>query len=726
MARRSDRAGLSTEGMSEDEKILQEARDRFKRCQEWEAEFRKLYVADVKFANGDSDNGWQWPNDLKRDRDINQRPSLTINKTAQHVLQITNDARQNKPSITVKPATQEVSYDAAQIFEGLIRYIERTSKAQAIYDDATESQVEGGVAYWRVITEHVSDDSFDQEIRIAPVRDHLNVYLDPDIKQRDGSDAKYGFVFEELPEDEFERQYPNRKLPVDSSTALDEGDDWVRKDNVRIAEYYRITEKKDTLVYMEDPAGGPPWTGRVSTMPPELRATFDPKKHKNRAVVDRKLMWYKIAGNEIVARTEQVGKYVPIIRLVGREKVIEGRLERKGHVRTLKDPQRMYNYNSSGQVEYGALQTKTPWVGPAEAFEGNEVAWHNANRSNAAYLTYKHQDAEGNPLTPPARPEAPGSSPAFLDGMKIAASELEMASGQYQAQMGAPSNERSGKAIAERQRQGDTATYHFIDMLGVAIAYTGNIILDLIPKIYDTERVIQILGRDGTQTKVTIKPDAAKAMEEEKSREEVRVIFNPNVGKYLVEADIGPAYSTQRQEAWNAFVQIVSQSPDLIGKIGDLMFQAADFPLADKIAERLKRWIEATTPFLLDPDAQNPMLAQLQTELADKGTQIGELLQTLAETQIKLKRQEASAKTREEKRGIDVYDAETRRIVGLGNTVGDMGHDVLKPLIRKTLAEMLGFQLTDEAHDIQSDIDAERHASENPPPEPPDLVGATQ
>jgi len=197
------------EGMTEDEKIVQEAKDEFKLDMDWESDFRRNYVLDVKFSNGDSVNGWQWPDDLRKDREKNKRPALTINKTAQYVKLITNNARQNKPSINIKPMGQEASYEAAQIYEGLMRHIEYISSAQNIYDEATESQVEGGIGYWRIIQKYTDDDSFDQELLIAPVRDALSILLDRNIKQKDGSDARHGFVFDDLPLKEFERQYPN-------------------------------------------------------------------------------------------------------------------------------------------------------------------------------------------------------------------------------------------------------------------------------------------------------------------------------------------------------------------------------------------------------------------------------------------------------------------------------------------------------------------------------------
>lgn len=695
-----------TEGMSPDEKIVQEAKDRFKKCMDWESDFRRLFLADVKFVNGDSDNGWQWPDDLRKDREKNKRPALTINKTAQYCALITNNARQNKPSVNIKPMGQESSYQAAQILEGLIRHIEYISSAQNIYDEATENQVEGGIGFWRIITKYCDDDSFDQEVLIAPVRDALSVILDCDIKQKDASDARYGFVFDDIPIKEFERQYPGIDIQEVSGagTGLNESDDWVREDNIRVAEYYRILEKKDELIHMEDENGIVAEFKR-SEIPAKYQKRFEElgENVKTREITNKQLEWYKIAGAKIIDRRKLKGKYIPIIRVVGKERVIEGKLERKGHVRALKDPQRMYNYNSSGQVEYGAMGTKTQWMVATDAISGNEVAWNNMNRDNAAYVTFKHMDEDGNPIPPPQRIEPPGTVPAFLDGMKIAAAEMELASGQQSQQQQNPAVERTPRAIDARERHGETATYHFIDNLAIAIRQTGRVILDLIPHIYDTERTIQILGRDGTQTNVRVQPDAKQAYEAQQERDDVtNVLFNPAVGKYEVESDVGPAYASQRQEAWNAFVQITTGNPELINEIGDLMFQSADFPLADKIAERIKRKIRATAPWLLD-DQPGPVISDMQKQIADGSQKIAELLQQLAENKLKLK-------GKEEARDVQVYEAISKRITAASNSIVDLkaigDTQGIEALLNQIIAEAMGFDLRDVIEANKPSLDA--------------------
>lgn len=683
--------------LSPDDKIVQEAQDNFKQWQNWESDFVTLYKDDVKFNMGDSDNGWQWPKDLRKEREKNKRPALTINKTQQKVNMLVNDGRQNKPSITIKPVGDQTSFKAAQIYEGLVRHIEYISKAQAIYDQVTESQIEGGIGYFRVTTKYSDDgiinpdsldkDAFDQDIIFEPIRNQLGVALDFNIKQIDGSDAKWAIIFDDVPRKEAERLYPNADLNP-TTTSLGGPDTWLRPDAIRVAEYYRVKETKDEVVWMTDPGG----TSAVflrSGVPPKFRKQLDDadsngSEIQRRPIQIKQLEWYKIVGNSIVERIVDLpGPYIPIVRVVGVERVIDGKLHRKGLVRDLKDPQRMYNYNSSGQVEYGALATKTPWVGPASAFEGNTDAWNRANTDNAAYLTYRDYDDELNrEIKAPQRPEAPGSSPAFLSGMQIAEHEIDMASGQFESHDGKVGRERSGRAIAETQRQGDTAGYHFIDHLSLGLRYAGMIVLAWAPKVYDTERVIQIMGRDGVQSKVQIKPDMQQAMQEQQDKDVVQVMFNPKIGKYLVESDVGPAYSTQRQEAWNAFVQIVTGAPDLINEIGDLMFQSADFPLADKIAERLRNKIRADKPYLFDDNAPTPQMQQMQGEIKQLTDQVGLLLQQLAENRLKLV-------GKEQMRDIDAFDSYSKRITAISNAQPELARTGQEAELKAAVAQTL-------------------------------------
>jgi hypothetical protein len=639
-------------------KIVAEAKERFARCEEAESEFRKRFVEDLKFANGDADNGWQWPDQIRNAREGDQRPCLTINKTRQHNLQIINDAKQNKPSVKCLPVDGDADIEIAKILDGIVRHIEYNSHAEIVYDTATEFAVQAGIGYWRVVTEYAHDGSFDQEIFLRRIKNPLTVYLDCDIESADGADAKYGFVFEQMTKAEFEATYPGEKAAdVVFGDDASKGD-WIGKDKIRVCEYFRKSNKTDTLV-------AHPELGAVmlSSIPEDDRDKVAEQATATRPVSVPEITWYLIAGDKIIDEKPWPGRYIPIVRVIGEEIVIDGKVERKGHTRSMKDAQRMYNYMSSAQVEYIALQTKTPFVGPIEAFEGFESEWANANKDNLPYLPYNGVKEDGSEIPRPQREQPPVGASAYLQGMQTAQQELMMASGQYQEQFGQQSNAQAGVAIQARQRQGDRATYHFIDNVARAIRYTGRVLIDLIPKIYDTQRVVRILGEDGTETFAKFDPDqphpvslpdGSKAPPEaEREGLDVELIYNPGIGRYDVTVEVGPNYETRRQEAFNALTQIMSQDQELMKVAGDLLFKAADFPMADEVAERLHR----TIPPAILGEGPSPEMQDATQKMQHMGQMIEHLTQQLQEAQQGKDQQETN---------IKAYDAETKRLQALG------------------------------------------------------------
>ena len=655
------------ESLKGDERVIAEIKRRFKQCQDWESKQRKLFLEDIKFANADADNGYQWPNDIYTNRNGDNRPCLTINKVRQHNLQIVNDAKQNKPSIKFRPVGDGATYDAAQIFEGLARHTEYISNATSIYDSATRSQVEGGIGYWRVVTEYADKDTFDQEIYIRRIKDPLSVYLDPDINELDGSDAMFGFVYEDIKKEVFKDKYPEFKdLP--SSNSFD-NDSTVDDKHIRVCEYYRRNPiEKELISYKKDPTDLDSESETVlvykGNIPSEIVKELKSQHGtKTRKVIDYEVEWFKVAGDKIIENTKWLGKYIPIVRLIGEETIINGILDRKGHTRALKDPQRMYNYFSSASVEQVALQTKVPWLASVQSIEGHEAVWRTANIDNPSMLPYNAVNDDGTPIPPPERINPPVSSQGYLQSMETAKQELMLVSGQYEATMGQRSNEVSGKAIDGRQRQGENATYHFIDNNAIAIKFTAKILYDLYPKIYDTNRVLKIIGEDGSETDIMLDPQATQAHQEVQKRNEQKasIIFNPNVGKYDIYCDIGPAYATRRQEAWNAITQIIKTDGALVPIVGDLLFRSADFPNADKIAERLERMVPPQAKGI----GPSPQEQQMQQQIQKDQAQIKHL-STLLENYIRdLADAKSKIKSKDEMRDIDVFDAYTKRIAAL-------------------------------------------------------------
>ncbi len=639
--------------------IFFEAKERFKTCATWESQSRNHFLDDMKFANADAYNGYQWPNDIRRNRDVDEKPSLTINKVRQHNLAIINDAKKNKPGIKFRPTGNGATAESATMLNAIAKHIEYKSNAQVAYDTATSFQVTSGIGYLRVATDYVSEDSFDQEPRILRVNDPLTVYMDPSAREADKSDMNFCFIFDEIPKDDFDQKYPEYKTIAAGQNGVSDDAGWMNKDFVRVCEYFRRVAENDTLYLYRDPQSGATINLRESVLKQapellkEIKAGVKTGQSRERATSTTTVEWYFIIGTEIVEDAVWPGKYIPIVPVIGEETVIDGIMDRKGHTRAMLDPQRMYNYWASTAVEYGALQTKTPWIAPAEAIEGYETYWNNANKQNASILPYNGLNDAGEQIPPPQRIEPPVPAPVALTGMQLSQNEMMMVSGQYADSMGDQSNERSAKAINERQRQGDKATYHYIDGLSIAVRHVGRIILDLIPHLYDTKRVMQILAEDGTDFQLEIDPRAQKVFEARLGHDNkvAQRILNPTVGQYEVEADIGPAWGTRREETFNALTLILTQAPQLTGLIGDLLLKSSDFDLANEAASRLRRMVPAQALGEGPTPAEQQLTAQVQM-----------LQQLLQESMNELTNEKIKYKGKDEKRDIDVFNAFTQRI----------------------------------------------------------------
>lgn len=636
-----------------DDKIITEAKKRFALCQERESVNRNLFSQDLKFANADPENGWQWDEAMRNQRRSEKRPYLTINKIKQHNRQITNDARQNKPSIRVLPIDSGADKKTADIFNGLIRHIEANSSADTAYDTAAEFAVDAGLGFWRITTDYAADDTFDQEIYIRRVKNPLAVWLDPDIQEADGSDARFGGFYEDIAKEDFEARYPDAE-PVSWES---DGDGWLSKDTIRICEYYTKTDKADTLIAGPD---GEPFLLSTIDDAELVKAIKADSSVQKREVKSPVVKWYLLAGDQILDQRDWLGKYIPIVRVVGDEIEIDGKTERKGHTRGMKDAQKMYNYWTTSAVEFVALQGKQPYLAPGESVEGYEKYWDNLNTSNLPYLPYNHIDEQGNPIPMPQRQQPPVMAQAYMSGMQLASDEMKAVSGQYDAQFGQNASNQSGRALNALQRKGDNATFHFVDNVARSIRFTGKILVDLIPKIYDTQRVVRILGEDGKEDRVQIDPQQPQAVAEQEDPQtgEVKQIYNPSVGRYDVVVAVGPSYGTKRQEAFQALTEMSSRNPKLIEMAGDLIMKAADFPMAEQIAERLER---ALPPGLKEDDKNkppDPQVAQMGQQLEQMNTQIEQLDGVIQKMTEELEKKDLENRKLE----IDEYNAETNRL----------------------------------------------------------------
>ena len=646
------------------EEILTVARSRMKTAMAAFSQTREDELDDLRFYAGSPDNQWQWPADVLQTRGavqgqtINARPCLTINKLPQHVHQVTNEQRMNRPGIKVIPADDKADVDVADVFNGVIRHIEYISDADVAYDTACENQVSYGEGYIRLLTEYCDEDTFDQDIKIGRIRNSFSVYMDPLIQDPTGADAKWCFVTEDLPKAEYERLYPDA-APISTLMSLGVGDQsiaqWIGENTIRIAEYFYIEYEKQTLNLY--PGNQTAFSGTPEDK--TLRMMFG-KPIRSREADRKKVKWCKINGYDILEEREWAGAYIPVVRVVGNEFEVDGQMYVSGLVRNAKDAQRMYNYWVSQEAEMLALAPKAPFIGYGGQFEGYEQQWKTANTNNWPYLEVNPDvtDGQGAVLPLPQRAQPPMASSGLLQAKAGAAEDIKSATGQYNASLGMTSNERSGKAILARQREGDIGTYHYVDNLARAIRHIGRQLVDLIPKIYDTERIARIIGEDGEPSTVKMNPMQEEPVKRIVDQEGVLIekIYNPAVGKYDVRVITGPGYATKRQEALESMAQLLQGNPQLWQVAGDLFVKNMDWPGAQDLAKRFKKTIDPKV--LADEDdpalaAANQQMEAMAAEMENMFNMLQNVNKSMEARDLEIKQFEAD---------IKAYSAETQRI----------------------------------------------------------------
>lgn len=681
---------------------INEATRRWEQAGEWEATARQRFMDDLKFAEGDSENNYQWPDNVRASRSGEARPTLTMNIIRQHNFQISNEARRSKSSVNFVGTAGGATQAGANVLKDLMRKVEYQSNAQAAYTKGRKYQIDGGIGWWRLYTDYADETTFDQEIFIGQVNDPLSVYMDCNIQRRDGLDANWAFVFDTLPEEQIYEQYNDlesldRTSPLGTSIGTDE---YVPKGHIMVAEYFRRIIKPDVLLSFVHK--GDRLTIPKSSIPQAVYESLcnDPLTRR-RSTHKKVVEWMLIAGQTIIDKTIWPGQYIPLIRCIGEETIIDGIMDRKGHTRAMKDSQKMFNYNASAQVEFVALQGKTPWVAPAKAIEEHEEVWNTANIINHSVLPYNHIDDEGQPIPPPQRTAPPTASPAYQQGMDTAFLQMQMVSGQYQNSMGQQGNERTGAAIRGTQGKGETSTYHLVDNFEEALITTGKMFLDLVPHVYNTKRVFQILGEDGKQMEVQIDPTQKQAvmtamMEEGQA---VSRIFNPTVGSYDVAASVGPAYGTRRQENQEMISLIMTQNPQIAGLIGDLLFASMDFDKAQEVAQRLRRMVP---PQALG-QGPTPKESALMQNVNALQQELSEALDETALAKNKLV-------GKEQMRDIDAYEAETKRMVALKDAL------LNSPEMQALLTQLVSDAMATAGMNTLTDANANNIDIDNPSP----------
>jgi hypothetical protein len=514
----------------------------------------------------------------------------------------------------------EANAKVADVITGIFKHIEVNSDADTAYDTAGEYAVRIGWGYWRVVTDYVREDSFDQEIYIRPIDNPFSVYFDPNSIQPDGSDAEKVLITTLMSKDDFKIQYPGADDGGDFNQrgTGDFDPDWVQKEDIRVAEYFYVERKKTKLLLLSD--GTKVYKDEAPS--PEILAAAGIMVVGERETMRKQIKWCKLTGLEILEERDWSGRYIPVVPVYGQQLTVEDKRKKYGLVRNAKDAQRMYNYWQTSLTESIALAPKAKWLLAEGQDEGHENEWAQANIKSMPVLRYKQTDINGQQAPAPQRlqPEPPPAG-VIAAAMSID-KDLQSVVGIFDPSQ-LPQGNMSGKAIRGQQVQQDMTNFHYYDNLVRSMKHTGRIILDLIPKIYDRERVLRIIGYDGKPEMVTLNQRTQDEMGVEK------VLNDVTVGEYDVYMDTGPGYQSKRQEAVEAMMPMISTNQELFNLAGDLVFRNMDFPGAEVIADRLA----ANNP-LAQIDEKSEIPPQIQMQLMQAQKQIADMQQMIAAMEL--------------------------------------------------------------------------------------------
>lgn len=537
---------------------------------------------DIRFFAED-----QWLNEDRTEREAQNRPVITEDHLAPAVRQITNDMRMNKPAVKVRPVDSNGDVEVAKIFEGLIRNIEQQSFSTTgnAYVKAGENGTISGMGAFRLTTEYSSDDGFDQDIRIRPIRNGLSVLWDADAQSPTRDDARRCWILQWMSERGFAETYPGHSITsFESPTNRSWFSDWYKDKQVLVAELFYKKPKQKTLWRLPDQR----IIDVTDLKEPEQLALWE-EGTEQRVIEGFEVYRCVVNGADVLEEsTKWIGQYIPIIAVIGEEVFLNESTVIRGLVRVGKDSQRMINYHNSAAIEHVAITPKQPYLATVEQIAGHEEDWELANRENQPVLTYNH---DPNAPGPPARAQPPILPQALLTLKQEAVAGLQATTNVYPSATGAQSNEISGVAIQRRETQGDVANFHFVDNLNTSISFCGKQLIDLIPRIYDGQRIVRILGED----------DAEEMVEINVVDENGQIKNDLSLGKYDVAMVAGPSYSTKRQEAAVFFEKILeSGNQELVANTLDLLVKNLDLPGADELYERLRK--SAVAKGIVEPD----------------------------------------------------------------------------------------------------------------------------
>lgn len=620
------------DGEQTDEQIIADARTYLELCNGANSENFQEAMEDQRILSGD-----HWPEESKRIRKIEGRPTMVINKLPTLLALVVNGNRLNRISIKVNPVGDGADIEVAEVLQGMIKHIEYESNASNATDNAVQGAASIGFGYYRIVPKYCNDKSFDQDLAYQRIANHFSVAFDPGSIEPDGSDQLRSLVHVMLPKKQFNLEYPDAKTntPLEGNITVP---NWITDTYVRVGEFYRIERTPAVLCLMSD--GGiffeDELPNRTSLIANGITIA------KKRDSWKTKVMFYKLTASEILEKTEIMCKWIPVFPVYGTELNMNGKVIRKGIIRDARDPQIMYDYWMTAATEEIAMRNKTPYIGVVGQFASQKQKWLTANNRNYPYLEYDAISIDGQLAPAPQRQQMADIPQGMLTMAMHSNDNIKATTGLFDSSQGNAGNATSGVQEHAQQNQGSLTNSHYQDNLKITRRHDARCLIDMIPHYYDTKRIVNVMREDESIVPITVNapltPEQAQMHQQARAANTpvgapqpplLKILNDLTTGKYAVVADTGPSTATMRQEASDAMIQFGQSWPKLMDIAGDKVVKAMDWPGAQEIAARIERTIPANIKYdPKDPNAGPPPIPpEAQQQMQQMQQQLQELTQ---------------------------------------------------------------------------------------------------
>jgi len=569
----------------------------------------KMAYEDILFLHG---GDGQWDDKELRSRKSRGAPTLTVNGLQTFVNRVVGDMLLNSPALKSIPVDQYADKSGAHLIDGLMRNISRGSKSDRVFKAVGKQSVGHGFGYMEVFTEYNGKESFEQDIKFRKIKNSFSVIPDPDAEDITLADQNYCFIEKRMTRDAFKRKYPGEQITDFAQARQKYGEyysRWFMVNEVLVAKYYKRFEREIDIIQLEN--GMILNADDLENDPVLAEQVKDLRVIKNRKSKYYEVYSYIMSGDKVLSGPHKImSSMIPVVKVSGQTLEIGDYTITAGLIRHAKDAQRMKNFWMSTIAESLTNAPKTPYMATPAHVKGYEDIWATANRYNYSYLPF-NVDPQAPGIIPQRTPPAFLPDGAFVQ-FRTMGEEIKNTTGLFESSLGQKSNERTGAAIEARERSSDIGTFEFIDNLNDAIQQVGAIILEMIPNVFDTNRVVKILGEDQKTIEMV---ELNRRYFDPADSKNILTDNDMSIGKYDVAVEVGPNFTTQREETARKmidFMQILNDQQRAV--LVDMIPRHLGFNGSNEMADRLEKLlppgIKAQEPGEPPPEPPQPSPAE--------------------------------------------------------------------------------------------------------------------